>query len=46
MNSELLKEIEKACDEIAEKPGFGEVVILIKNGVVYRYRLTKDKLVV
>ena len=46
MDSKKLKEIEEACEEVIKQPKHGEVVIKIKNGVVYRILLTKDKLVV
>ena len=45
MDSKVLKEIEQACDEICKDPAHGEVIIKIKNGVVYRWLKTDDYLV-
>ncbi len=45
MNKEILKEIEQACEKVI-KSSHGEVIIKIKNGVVYRILTTEDKYMV
>lgn len=44
MNIETLELIKQKIAEI-EKLGHGEVIIKIKNGVIYRVLSTKDELV-
>ncbi len=44
MDSKVKEDIEKKIEDI-EKQGHGEVVIKIKNGVIYRVLKTEDELI-
>jgi len=45
INSENENELIKEKIQTIKKAGFGEVRVLIKNGVIYRILSTEDKLV-